>query len=359
MSTYNDTELSKHLRSQVVYQYMILATLLGLGFSALFALVHATNSLYGALGFFVSVLCGWYFVTVSKEALAAIVVNLSMLMAIFWVIIFSGGFHSPFLIWLTCPPLIVGLLVNWRWSLICGGLIFVFAVAVKLADHSLVAMSEFQVTHKHGMPHTVALLSVVTAVGTVIFFSFQNYRELTALIFDAQKKERTDSLTGILNRAGFNQVVATLSNNKSSDAGALIMFDVDSFKAINDTHGHMFGDYVLQNIATQVKSIIREQDAFARIGGDEFAVILPGAPHEKASTVGKRIKEQIDKAEFHTPSGTRVQVAVSVGVATCEDGGLCKTEPMMHLADAALYEAKKITQRVSIRRLEQFIQSTT
>ena len=132
------------------------------------------------------------------------------------------------------------------------------------------------------------------------------------------------------------------------------MFDVDDFKLINDNHGHIFGDYVLQEIASQVITVIRESDAFSRIGGDEFAVILPNAPHHHAVSVGERIKDTIDAFHFKTACGEKVRVAVSVGVATCEDAEICQTEPMMHLADKALYEAKSNSDRLAVKRLEQF-----
>ncbi|MBM1221094.1 GGDEF domain-containing protein [Ponticoccus sp. SC2-23] len=357
MQEFQTSILSERLRSDGIVRFMLLATLLGLGFSGLFLLVGAMNSLYGALAFSASVLVGWAFIARSKFTCAAVFVNLSMLLAVFWMIIFSSGFHSPFLIWLACPPLIIGLLVSWKWSILCGILIFLFSIGLKIADHTLVEMTEFQATHTDGMPHTVALLSVITAVITVIFFSYQNYRELVAIILDAQEKERTDGLTGILNRAGFNQVVSKLSEHGSEDTGALILFDVDKFKTINDTYGHIFGDYVLETIALKISGIVREIDALARIGGDEFALILPGVPHKFAVLVGQRVKDQIDATPFHAPCGSVVSVAVSVGVATCEDGDLCKTEPMMHLADTALYEAKTISHGVVVKRLEEFEQT--
>ena len=353
MTLMSKTDLPDSLKMTAFVNFITLGTALAVGFCVLFVVIGASNSLSGALFYLAAVVAGWYLIYKSAFKLAVLVVSLSLLLSTFWFVAFSGGSHSPFLIWLACPPLILGLLVNWRWSLIAGALVLVFSIGLKIADHQVVHMSEFQVTHEMGMDHTIAFVSVISAVATVIFFSFQNYRTLLAALQDSQLKERTDSLTGILNRGGFNQVVAALSEGKSGDAGALIMFDVDGFKLINDEHGHLFGDYVLQSIASEVSGIIRENDAFARIGGDEFSVILPNSPHKHAATVGKRIKDAIDAFPFKAPDGAPVRVAVSVGVATCEDADLCQAEPMMHLADTALYEAKAIAERVTVKRLEE------
>lgn len=347
-------DILDRLRSRAALNFMMLSTVLAFTFVMLMVAIQATNSLPGAVVFLVSVAVGWFLIYLTAYEMAGLLVNLVLLLSIFWFVIFSGGFHSPLLIWLACPPLLVGLLVNWRWSLIAGVAVLLFLVGLKLTANHLVHLSEFSVTHVSGMNHTVAFVSVLSALGTVIFFSWQNHLAFTAAVSDARHKERTDSLTGILNRAGFNQFVMALSKAKPDEAGALIMFDVDDFKLINDNHGHIFGDYVLQEIASQVITVIRESDGFSRIGGDEFAVILPNAPHHHAVSVGERIKDTIDAFHFKTACGEKVRVAVSVGVATCEDAEICQTEPMMHLADKALYEAKSNSDRLAVKRLEQF-----
>lgn len=329
-----------------------LATVLGIGFMALFFEIGATSALWGAFAFCTSVALGWFLLFCNIHRPAAIVINISLLVSTFWFILFSGGFHSPFLIWLACPPVIIGLLVNWRWSIVFGIGITLFTAGLKLNDHAVVHLSELQVTHTEGMSHVIAAISIISAVITLIFFTHQNAKSLNEAIIESQLKERTDSLTGVLNRSGFNQIIMNMVENKSSSFGALIMFDVDNFKGINDTYGHIFGDYVLQEIATSVASAIRGDDFLARIGGDEFACILPSASHQTAHSVGLRIKQNVDTLKLISANGETVHVTVSIGVATCETPELCETEPMMQLADEALYEAKDDINRIVVKDIE-------
>jgi len=266
--------------------------------------------------------------------------------------------HSPFrwvsfafLIWLAVPPVVIGLLSDLRWAMMLVGLVFTYVVVLGFVPEYLIAVSEIDDHHMDGMDHTVALISVTGALATMIFFSLQNYKALILLIEAAEMRERTDSLTGILNRGGFNHAVLGLTEHKSDQASALILFDVDDFKGINDSHGHLFGDQVLKAIATVAAGTVRAGDIVARIGGDEFAVILPGANHTDAVEVSVRIKRVIDDLILTSPAEEDVSVTVSIGVATCEDAAICEVEPMMHLADQALYEAKAIAERLSIKRL--------
>ena len=266
--------------------------------------------------------------------------------------------HSPFrwvsfafLIWLAVPPVVIGLLSDLRWAMMLVGLVFTYVVVLGFVPEYLIAVSEIDDHHMDGMDHTVALISVTGALATMIFFSLQNYKALILLIEAAEMRERTDSLTGILNRGGFNHAVLGLTEHKSDQASALILFDVDDFKGINDSHGHLFGDQVLKAIATVAAGTVRAGDIVARIGGDEFAVILPGANHTDAVEVSVRIKRVIDDLILTGPAEEDVSVTVSIGVATCEDAAICEVEPMMHLADQALYEAKAIAERLSIKRL--------
>ena len=333
--------------------FMSLVTALSVAFCVFFSVIDAGNALTGSLVLVSAVIVGWFLIYKSEFKVSALVAGGALLFATFWFITFSGGFHSPFLIWLSCPPLIVGLLVNWRWSILAWMSVLIFVLVMLTFHDYIVPLSEFSIAHTSEMTHGVSFISVMSAVSTVIFFSLQNHRMQISQLRDSQAKERTDSLTGVLNRSGFNRAIAALSKS-TEGSGALIMFDVDDFKKINDTHGHLFGDYVLQKIALKASGVIREGDTFARIGGDEFAIILPNSSHVQAAAIGRRIKEVVDAFTFDSLNGEKVRVKVSVGVATCEDSELCQTELMMHLADTALYEAKDIKQRVSVKRLEQF-----
>lgn len=148
-----------------------------------------------------------------------------------------------------------------------------------------------------------------------------------------------DPLTGALNRRGLNSELRTHVEPMPSGAGlAVIAMDLDNFKAINDLHGHEAGDLVLQNFSDTVRACIRSEDLFARIGGEEFALVLPDTAPEKALQMAERIREQVSRLDFST-NGIPVQVTVSVGVGTSDSRTAFPL--LMRIADEALYEAKR------------------
>jgi two-component system, cell cycle response regulator len=117
------------------------------------------------------------------------------------------------------------------------------------------------------------------------------------------------------------------------------MLDLDHFKRINDTFGHLGGDDVLKAFATLVRNCLRKEDLLARYGGEEFVVLLPGAAQSAAFALAQRIREEVSARPF-SANGQLVRVTVSIGLA-CEGGDtLPSLEAMLGRADEALYRAK-------------------
>ncbi|MCP8883799.1 GGDEF domain-containing protein [Devosia sp. XJ19-1] len=145
----------------------------------------------------------------------------------------------------------------------------------------------------------------------------------------------TDALTGVLNRRALFQ---RFRDDDVITGLAVIMFDLDHFKQINDRHGHAHGDKVLQQFADVLRSGLRHSDIIARLGGEEFCAILPGRDWETARAAAERVRKAF--AELQLPIGEVAEIAtVSAGMAT---GGI--NEPfssVLSRADAALYKAKE------------------
>ncbi|MDX1301585.1 diguanylate cyclase domain-containing protein [Photobacterium sp.] len=154
----------------------------------------------------------------------------------------------------------------------------------------------------------------------------------------------TDGLTGLLNRRRFDEVFNAEWKRgvRAQRPLSLIMLDIDHFKAYNDTYGHQVGDDCLREVARTLSSIpLRELDKFARIGGEEFAIILPETDSEGAMQVAKRIRESIDiLSKPHSSSPSSNYLTVSVGVSTVIPNLKLSSRKLMELADNALYEAK-------------------
>jgi diguanylate cyclase (GGDEF)-like protein len=120
----------------------------------------------------------------------------------------------------------------------------------------------------------------------------------------------------------------------------VVMFDVDHFKKVNDTHGHAAGDYVLVKLASTVQETIRAEDVFARYGGEEFVLLLRECEEDKGFIFCERIRRKIEGVEFLF-EGTRIPVTVSLGLATLSDAEYPGPDEMLAAADKYLYRAKE------------------
>lgn len=149
-----------------------------------------------------------------------------------------------------------------------------------------------------------------------------------------------DSLTGLHNRHRFQEELSRLmAKLERRDAqGALLFFDLDDFKYINDTFGHRAGDTVLVRIAGDVGALIRHNEFFARVGGDEFAVLIPEASLQQAIQLAERIIRAISQIPFNF-DGQNMRITTSVGIARYPEHGTNVEELVAH-ADSAMYKAK-------------------
>jgi len=177
------------------------------------------------------------------------------------------------------------------------------------------------------------IFTLGSAVFAVVWIKERNEAATLALA-------RTDGLTGIANRAHFLEAAERALKRCSRDGApaAVVMFDLDRFKSINDHFGHATGDTVLQRFSEMTCAVLRPQDLFGRLGGEEFALMMPGCGAEAAHARAERIRGQFaENCRF--VGGHAIKATVSAGVAASEMSG----EPLAELlerADAALYEAK-------------------
>ncbi|MBO1518607.1 sensor domain-containing diguanylate cyclase [Oceanisphaera pacifica] len=151
-----------------------------------------------------------------------------------------------------------------------------------------------------------------------------------------------DALTNISNRRHFYEG-ATLELKRAlryQHPLAILMFDIDHFKRVNDTYGHDGGDAVLKQLASTVHSSLRDLDVFARFGGEEFIVLLPEISPEQVALVAERLRQKVAELQINLPSGETASITISIGVAmlTPDDKLL---EHLIKKADLALYQAKE------------------
>lgn len=155
------------------------------------------------------------------------------------------------------------------------------------------------------------------------------------------KLSMTDRLTGLLNRGTWENLVDAEYERyrRYGQATSLVMFDIDHFKRVNDTHGHLAGDEVIKHTATVTKNNLRQSDTAGRYGGEEFGIILPETDAEGARIICERIRESIAQSVVETTVAP-IEYTISMGIAQLSDGPENYMQWMQH-ADKALYAAKE------------------
>ena len=157
----------------------------------------------------------------------------------------------------------------------------------------------------------------------------------------AETLARTDFLTGMNNRRSFydlSEAAFKLARRHGQDL-AVILLDIDQFKNINDAHGHAVGDEVLRNLSRIVAERCRDSDVAGRVGGEEFAILLPHTNAENARELAERLREQMERSVVHLERGD-VRFTASFGVAQM-DAGCESLEALVAAADGAMYKAKE------------------
>jgi diguanylate cyclase (GGDEF)-like protein len=162
---------------------------------------------------------------------------------------------------------------------------------------------------------------------------------------------QTDPLTGIANRRHFLERAQQVARQQPQTASVFVL-DIDYFKLINDAHGHQAGDAAIRHVATHANACLREGDVFGRIGGEEFAALLPGTDEATAWKVVERIRQVIEQTPLDH-HGEQVPLTVSIGLMSGPLTG-DNIEHLMQCADKVMYRAKNAGRNRSLIHAEQF-----
>src|SRR5436190_1900092 len=179
-------------------------------------------------------------------------------------------------------------------------------------------------------------------VGSTTILKF-TYHDNLDEIFQKQMYESAlrDGLTKAFNKKYFTDRLEsefTFATRHASPL-ALVLFDIDHFKKVNDTFGHQAGDHVLSEISTLLSGALRAEDVFARYGGEEFAVICRGSDQSQAQVVGERMRKAVEGHRF-VYEGRHIPVTISVGIAVLPNPEVKDANDIVGFADRALYKSK-------------------
>jgi diguanylate cyclase (GGDEF)-like protein len=187
----------------------------------------------------------------------------------------------------------------------------------------------------YGLPLSMVAAAILVALGVA-----DRLREQRVALSDAERRAQTDPLTGVLNRRSLIERLDAACGRAQARGLpiALLFIDLDHFKAINDTRGHLAGDACLRAVIGPIQKELRMSDVIGRYGGEEFVVILSSADAEVARAIAQRIRERVEGLEVHG-FGAPIRLTCSIGVATSDALGIWGEE-LVASADAAVYVAK-------------------
>ena len=257
------------------------------------------------------------------------------------------GLHARAYLWSDTPMWLIaagsGVIAQWVINQVLVG------AALKLNDPT--ARVRDALFRREGLHNDATELcaALLVAVGmTISFLTLIIALPLSTLLQRSVRhthllnEARADAKTGLLNSATWQrEAVAEVARAvRTSSPLAVALLDLDRFKQINDTYGHLIGDEVLRQIAATMTGVLREYDVAGRFGGEEFVMLLPQTRAPDAFKIADRVRARIARLPIITSSGEQVAVTVSIGVAALDAGSSRELTDLLAAADAALYRAK-------------------
>jgi diguanylate cyclase (GGDEF)-like protein len=234
----------------------------------------------------------------------------------------TGGPRSPALAWLVIPLVTLPARFNSRVVAVGVGLVSLLLLATTFGVDA-----RYIIDHPQSITTPAALIIAVALLSSALMKSDLEHRSSSVI----------DPLTGMLNRNALQTRIAELVQQASilREPVALIVGDLDNFKAINDGHGHAVGDVVLKDVAYRMRKALRAYDLAYRLGGEEFLIVLPGADGVQAAEVAEALRSAI----ADTPIAG-LSVTISFGVSASEPGEFAYDDIFAE-ADLALYRSKQ------------------
>lgn len=253
-------------------------------------------------------------------------------------IVILASYVYGVLLFLLLPVLVImAISLKLIFSTLFSSLSFVVVFSIMASDNSVFFTNNYQFTSTGLVAYLFSSALAVFAIAIQ-----QNQINLTMASREAWKKAaERDPLTCLANRRAFLPRLKTEHARavRTGRSYCVVIWDIDDFKQINDTYGHDYGDVVLKKLADILRDNCRDIDFPARIGGEEFAIILPESSSEEGELALERFRSEVESTRFIAPDGKILQITISIGIASFKP--TYKTEmALMSDADKALYKAK-------------------
>lgn len=254
------------------------------------------------------------------------------------ILFYTGGEDTTGPIWYLVYPVLALFCLGARRGLIAAGILMLLTVLLATSVFSTTVITQYS-------PVLLQRLLAAYIAITILAYLFACFRDqgeaqLKAINEQLETLSNTDMLSGLLNRRGIEECIEyqIQTYSRYQIPFSMVLFDINGFKGINDTYGHVFGDYVIQTIGQQFLNSLRKIDSACRWGGDEFLLLLPGTGAAAAEIMAARLQQTIQDTTFAL-EGQRTQVDTSYGISEYKGGG--SVDKVIRVADEALYQAKQ------------------
>ncbi len=261
-----------------------------------------------------------------------IVVALMIVALVIGIGVFTNHSADGVVTWLTLLPFLCFFLLGEKQGLQVSLLISLFYIVALIFTFITFPEKGFNLT---------GIMTTIGALCCSILLAMAYEKNRAKMINLLAQQAQTDPLTSLLNRRGFMvsfNLLMPLSTRRKHDLCLLIM-DLDRFKSINDNFGHDIGDIVIIQCAKTIKSMLRNIDSLARLGGEEFMVLLPNTSLSEAQVGANRIKASIESLEINPVTHINIKLTISIGITHLSQNRT-SFDDLYKTADEALYEAK-------------------
>ncbi len=274
--------------------------------------------------------------------LAAQMVTVALFLCLVGPGIYTGGIDSSAMVWLTFVPVAAAIMGGAKPGLFWS--IASITTIIGLFIINRVSMIDVTTRPPQSIDRVVDLAFCITVIAIAILINERTKQRVMAEL-DKTKTQLTelanmDPLTNVFNRRYFiNHAQTELERRRDGQEFSILLIDIDHFKKINDTYGHTIGDQVLNGSVAICATVLRREDILARLGGEEFIILLPDTSPELAHDIAERLRSTTEHTPIKTDAGF-VNITISIGISPYSSKEETSLQELIRHADDAMYKAK-------------------